>query len=93
MLFPGGGTSTSADKVPPDFLASWNISPAAQTNAMAAEAVAKARRKAADIAERANARAAALAEVENNFEQVIRSGVSARWMEWFMIFATRNQVG
>jgi S1-C subfamily serine protease len=75
MLFPGGGTSASADKVPPDFLASWNISPMAQTNAVAAEIVAKARRKAAAIAERANALAAALTEAENNLEQIIQSGV------------------
>jgi S1-C subfamily serine protease len=75
MLFPGGGTSASADKVPPDFLASWNISPAAQTNAMAAEAAAKARRKAAETAERANARTAALADAQNNLEQIIQSGV------------------
>ena len=75
MLFPGGGTSASADKIPPDFLASWNISPMAQTNAVAAEASAKARRKATESAERANARAAALAEAENNVEQTIQSGV------------------
>jgi S1-C subfamily serine protease len=75
MLFPGGGTSASADKVPLDFLASWNISPAAQTNAVAAEAIAKARRKAANAAERANARAAAIAETENDLEQLIQSGV------------------
>jgi S1-C subfamily serine protease len=75
LLFPGGGTSASADKVPPDFLASWNISPLAQTNAVAAEAAAKARRKATESAERANARAAALAEAENNLEQIIQSGV------------------
>jgi S1-C subfamily serine protease len=75
MLFPGGGTSASADKVPPDFLASWNISLAAQTNAVAAEAAANARRKAAETLERANARAAVLTEAENNLEQIIQSGV------------------
>ena len=75
MIFPGGGTSASADRVPQDFLASWNISPAAQTNAMAAEIAANARRKAADAAGRANARAAALTEAQNNLEQIIQSGV------------------
>ena len=75
MLFAGGGTSASADKVPLDFLASWNISPAAQTNAVAAEIAANARRKAADAAGRANARAAELAKAQNNLEQIIQSGV------------------
>jgi S1-C subfamily serine protease len=75
MIFPGGGTSASANKVPQDFLASWNISPTAQTNAVAVEIAANAKRKAADIAERANARAARLAEAQNNLEQTIQSGV------------------
>ena len=42
---------------------------------MAAEIAANARRKAADAAGRANARAAALTEAQNNLEQIIQSGV------------------
>jgi S1-C subfamily serine protease len=38
ILFPGGGTSASADKVPQDFLTSWNISQEAQAGAKASEA-------------------------------------------------------
>lgn len=36
--FPAGGTSASADKLPTNFLASWNIGPESQNAAKAAEA-------------------------------------------------------
>ncbi len=39
ILYTGGGTSASADKVPADFLASWNISPTALAGAKAAATV------------------------------------------------------
>ena len=48
IFFPGGGTSASADKVPADFLASWNINKDAQDTAKATEA-----QKAAENLERA----------------------------------------
>jgi S1-C subfamily serine protease len=48
ILFDGGGTSASADKVPADFLASWNIKKEAQDAAKATEA-----QKAADDLEKA----------------------------------------
>jgi S1-C subfamily serine protease len=38
IYFPSGGTSASADKVPADFLASWNINKESQDAAKAAEA-------------------------------------------------------
>ncbi len=40
ILFPGGGTSVKVDKLPTDFLASWNIGQKAQAAAQAAQAAA-----------------------------------------------------
>jgi S1-C subfamily serine protease len=37
IMFEGGGTSASADKIPPAFLTSWNINQAAQSGAKATE--------------------------------------------------------
>src|ERR1700722_7409383 len=48
IFFPGGGTSASADKVPTDFLASWNINKETQDAAKATET-----QKAAEELERA----------------------------------------
>ena len=38
ILYDGGGTSASADKVPANFLTSWNIGDESRTGALAAEA-------------------------------------------------------
>jgi S1-C subfamily serine protease len=40
ILFPGGGTSASADKVPTNFLSSWNINEEARAGALAAQSAA-----------------------------------------------------
>jgi S1-C subfamily serine protease len=40
IMFDGGGTSASADKVPTNFLSSWNITAEAQAGATAAESAA-----------------------------------------------------
>lgn len=74
ILFPGGGTSTSADKLPDAFLDSWNISQAARQNAKAIEARKEADQKAAWSRLAANEKAALANQAAQDLDHAIAAG-------------------
>lgn len=74
ILYPGGGTSASADKIPPAFLESWNISKETQAAAKAEEARKTADEKAAWTRLAENEKAARLRQAAQDLDRAIAAG-------------------